>query len=145
MTEPFTPEQIDRLSGQIDQQLLAARSADPTLTKTNGGGNAQALAKQREAIEQATGEDADRFLTRFRDAARRDVCEPGGVIYKQWHKWRDVTNKDVLNSFGAILVGMGLSGGGLQIAAVALAVYVLYLGVQAFCAEPDGSQPTAGD
>jgi hypothetical protein len=40
-----------------------------------------------------------------------------------------------VKTFGGILVGMGLSGSALQIVVVAIAVYVLYLGVEAFCRE----------
>jgi hypothetical protein len=133
--EPFTPEQIEGLSVQVDQQLMGLLAEGTFGVRTTRGDKSEPLKMQREAIEQATGEDAQDFLKRFRAAARRDVCEKGGVVYEQWHKWRDVTNKDVLKSFGGVLVGMGLSGSALQIAVVAVAVYVLYLGIQAFCAE----------
>jgi hypothetical protein len=134
MTEAFTADDIARLSDDIDTQLLELGAPGTGLAKGRTPGEALGE-KQRQAIEAATGEDALTFLARFKQAARKDLCEEGGVLYSQWRKWKDVTNKDVLKSFGAVLVGMGLSGGPLQIAAVAIAVYVLYLGVQAFCAE----------
>jgi hypothetical protein len=90
--------------------------------------------RQLKAIEQATGQDATTFLSRFHQAVRKDLCEQGGVLHTQWEKYRDLTGKDMLKTFGGILVGFGLAGNALQVTAVAIAVYVLYLGVQAFCA-----------
>jgi hypothetical protein len=146
MHQPFTPDEIEDLSAQVDQQLMGVLAKEGTFgLRTTRGADSRPLEKQREAIERATGEDARTFLARFRAAARRDVCEQGGVIYEQWQKWRDVTNRDVLKSFGAVLVGMGLSGSALQIAVVALAVYVLYLGIQAFCADGADSDRATGD
>lgn len=133
MADAFTAEEIDRLSGEIDSQLRELGSAGSGMVK--GGSPAGALgAKQRQAIEAATGEEAMSFLARFKQAARKDLCEPGGILHTQWSKWKDLANKDLLKTFGGILVGMGLSGSALQVAVVAIAVYVLYLGVQAFCA-----------
>jgi hypothetical protein len=78
---------------------------------------------------------ATSILARFKAAARKYLCEKGGVLHTQWTKWKDLANKDIVKTFGGILVGMGLSGSALQIAVVAIAVYVLYLGVEAFCRE----------
>jgi hypothetical protein len=134
MTDPFTPDDIARLSEDIDRQLLALGTPGTGLAK--GGTPEQALPTlQRQALEQATGQDAMTFLQRFKQAAHQDLCEAGGVLYTQWQKWKDLTNRDLLRVIGGVLVGMGLTGGPLQIAAVAIAVYLLYLGVQAFCAE----------
>jgi hypothetical protein len=134
MDDPFTPQQLDDLSARIDEQLRSLGAPGTGLAR--GRKPAQALGEtQRRAIEQATGEEAMSFLARFKQAARRDVCEPGGILHTQWNKWKDITNKDAIKTFGGILVGMGLSGGGLQIAVVAVAVYVLYLGIEAFCRE----------
>lgn len=134
MTDPFSPDQIAALSAEIDRQLRDL--GPPADAFARGGIPAPGLPEaQRRAIEQATGEPADSFLQRFRQAARRDLCEPGGILYEQWIKWKDVSNGDLVKTFGAVLVGMGLSGSAVQIAVVAIAVYVLYLGVQAFCRE----------
>jgi hypothetical protein len=134
MDDPFTPQELDDLSAKIDEQLRALGAPGTGLAK--GRKTAQALGeKQRRAIEEATGEDAITFLGRFKHAARKDVCQPGGIIHTQWEKWKDVANKDLIKTFGAILVGMGLSGSPLHIVVVAVAVYVLYLGVEAFCQE----------
>jgi hypothetical protein len=134
MTEPFTPDDIARLSAEIDRELLALGTPGTGLAR--GDAPEQALPeRQRRALEQATGEEAMSFLRRFKRAAHRDLCEDGGVLYTQWQKWKDVSNKDLLRAIGPVLAAMGLAGGLLQTAAVAVAVYILYLGVQAFCAE----------
>jgi hypothetical protein len=122
------------LEAQIDLQLRALGTPGTGMVRAKTP--AEALPEvQRRAIEHATGEDAMTFLKRFKQAARRDLCQEGGVLYTQWQKWKDVTNTDILKTFGAVLVGMGLSGSALQIAMVEIAVYVLYLGVTAFCEE----------
>jgi hypothetical protein len=134
MDDLFTSRELDDLSAKIDEQLRALGSPGTGLAK--GRKAAQVLGeKQRRAIEEATSEDATTFLARFKHAARKDVCQPGGIIYTQWHKSKDVANKDLIKTFGPILVGMGLSGAALQIVVVAVVVYVLYLGIEAFCQE----------
>lgn len=134
MTNPFTQDDIARLSAEIDAQLNEL-GAPGTGSSRSGGPKGALGAKQRRAIEKATGEDAMSFLARFKQAARQDLCEKDGILFRQWNKWKDIANEDMLKTFGGVLVGMGLSGSPLQTAVVAIAVYVLYLGVQAFCAE----------
>jgi hypothetical protein len=134
MTNPFTQDDIARLSAEIDAQLNELGAPGTGLSRS-GSPEGALGAKQRKAIEKATGEEAIIFLSRFKQAARKDLCEQDGILYTQWNKWKDITNEDVLKTFGGVLVGMGLSGAPLQIAVVAIAVYVLYLGVKAFCAE----------
>jgi hypothetical protein len=134
MDDPFTPDDVSKLSAEIDTQLRELGAPGTGLAR--GRTPRQALgAKQKRAIEEATGEEAMTFLARFKAAARRDLCEKGGLLHAQWSKWKDIANRDVVKTFGGILVGMGLSGSALQIAVVAIAVYVLYLGVEAFCRE----------
>ena len=134
MDDPFTPEDIEKLSAAIDAELRELGAPGTALSR--GRTAKEALGeKQRRAIEKATGEEATSFLTRFKAAARKDLCEKGGILHTQWAKWKDLANKDIVKTFGGVLVGMGLSGSVLQIAVVAIAVYVLYLGVEAFCRE----------
>jgi hypothetical protein len=134
MNDLFTPQELEHLSARVDEQLRALGASETGFVR--GGKKEQALGEaQRRAIEQATGEDALTFLARFKQAARKDVCESGGILHTQWKKWKDIANKDAIKTFGGILVGMGLSGSALQIAVVAVVVYVLYLGIEAFCEE----------
>jgi len=135
MNEPFTAEQITALSAEVDEQLQELNSIYGT-DQLKGVKSKDALPdKQRQVIAVATGEDAASFLKRFKQAARQDLCEKDGVLYKQWKKWGDLSNKQVLKSFGAVLVAMGFAGNALQILAVALAVVVLHIGVKAICEE----------
>jgi hypothetical protein len=133
MSDLFTPEEIERLTGEVNEQLRVLAVEEPAFQRGKGAARPRAE-RQRKVIEQATGQDAATFLARFRQAARKDLCEKGGVLNKQWTKYRDLPSKSMLNTFGGILVGLGISGGALHIAVVAIAAYVLYLGVQAFCA-----------
>src|SRR5262245_17937584 len=65
MTDPFTPNDITRLSEEIDRQLLALGTPGTGLAR--GGTAEQALPTlQRRALEQATGQDAMTFLQRFK-------------------------------------------------------------------------------
>jgi hypothetical protein len=133
MSEPFTDEQIDQLTVEINQQLQVLGAEDDPLYRA-GAPRSRRVERQRQAIAQATGQDAGTFLARFRAAARKDLCEQGGVLHAQWQKYRDLASKDMLKTFGGILVGLGLAGNTLIVVAVAVSVYVLYLGVEAFCA-----------
>ncbi len=57
------------------------------------------------------------------------------MLYKQWKRWGDLSNKDVLDKFGTALAGMGISTGLLPTLAVATGVIVLHLTVKTFCEE----------
>ena len=139
MTNPFSDEQIQTLSQQIDDQLNELAKTTPRGALGRGANGAIVLPeKQVKVLVEATGEDANSFLRRFRRAARRDLCEEGGVLYAQWKKWGDLSNDKVLKSFGGILAAMGFAGGPLQMTAVALGVIVVHLGVKAICEEEAG-------
>src|SRR5271165_4985108 len=125
MSDLFTPEQIEQLTAEVNQQLQMLSAAEPAWQRGKRGAGAPAE-RQRKVIEKATGQDAATFLARFRQAARKDLCEKDGVLHKQWTKYRDLASKDMLNTFGGVLVGLGLSGGALHVALVAIAAYVLY-------------------
>lgn len=65
MTDVFAPDDIDRMSAEIDAQLRELGTPGTGLAR--GGDAAGALGeKQRTAIETATGEEAMTFLARFR-------------------------------------------------------------------------------
>jgi hypothetical protein len=132
MHQLFTDEEITTLSARIDAELLYLGT--PGTGQLKSATPEEVLpVRQRQALETATGEEATSFIAKFKRAARQDICQPEGVLYQQWQKYRDITNKDVLQTFGGVLMSMGLAGNTLQIAVVALAVYVLYIGLTAFC------------
>ena len=96
--------------------------------------DAEALpARQSQAIAEITNENPRTFLQTFRNVAKSDLCEEGGVLNAQWQKWSDLDNKEVINKFTAILVGMGFAGAALEMLLVSVAVIVIHLGVKAFC------------
>uniref|UniRef100_UPI004055D167 hypothetical protein n=1 Tax=Candidatus Electronema sp. TaxID=2698783 RepID=UPI004055D167 len=86
-------------------------------------------------ISTITKEEPRSFWRRFKQAARRDLCEEGGVLHTQWKRYGDLSNEAVLKSFGAVLAAMGFSGNVLQMLAVALGVIVIHLGCKAVCEE----------
>jgi hypothetical protein len=133
MPEPFTADQIEQLTLEINEQLRELVESDPA--KMRGGRPPPKSARrQLTAIEQSTGQDATTFLARFRTAAHSDLCAEGGILHAQRQRFHDLASKDMLKTFGGILLGMGLAGNALATAAVAVSVYILYLGVEAFCA-----------
>ena len=138
MTDAFTPEEFSELSDKVDFQLKEIRASQVTLgTPVRGKSGIKVrtnlLTKQRATIEQVTGKNADDFLARLKRVARKDACEEGGVLYEQWNKWKDVTNKEVLKTFSGFLIALGLSGSALQVVLLAVTVYIIYLGLDAFC------------
>lgn len=136
MLDPLTETQIELLTNEINDQLKELETSSLTEQKT---GRRQPIRTERQykAIEQATRQDASTFLTRFRDAARKDLCEQGGVLHAQWARYHDLVSKDMLKTFHGILIGMGLTGNALSIVIVAIGVHVLYLGADAFCCGPE--------
>jgi hypothetical protein len=137
MSTPFTPEQINILSAQIDQRLQQLRDEPPTALSKGDEPDKQKISErlpmQWRAIEEITKEEPRNFWQRFKQAARRDLCEEGGVLYTQWRRYRSLSSKSVLESFGAVLVAMGFSGNALQVLSLAVGVIVLHLGCTVIC------------
>jgi len=83
------------------------------------------LEKQRQAIEDNTKENADTFLQKFGNKAKEVLCKEGSELNKQWQKWDDLKNEDVLEKLGTILAVMGFVKASVQVLAVAITVYLL--------------------
>jgi|GEM_PF-536986 len=140
----LSDQEISQLATEIDAQLLELRSPviSARLINANYGDaslktvdkEAQ-LVKQNQAIAAAAKEPAKSFLQKFWKAAKADLCEEDGVLYKQWKKWGDLDNKEAMDKFKVVLTGLGLTGNLLQSALVAVMVIVLHIGVKAFCDE----------
>ncbi|WP_417913004.1 hypothetical protein [Candidatus Electronema sp. TJ] len=139
MPSIFTPDQLTSLSAQIDQQLAQLRDAAAYAESKGNEPDKQdipdRLPAQWRVIAIVTKEEPRSFWQRFKQAARRDLCEEGGVLHTQWKKYGDLSNEAVLQSFGAVLAAMGFSGNVLQMLAVALGVIVIHLGCKAICEE----------
>ncbi|MDM8554908.1 hypothetical protein QUF75_09280 [Desulfococcaceae bacterium HSG7] len=136
MSEIFTEEQFTRLSDEIDKQLIELQNL--SVSGMKGGEKktpGELPEKQCEIIKKNTGEQPETFLKKFTVEAKKDLCEEDGMLYKQWKKWSDLSNKDVLQSFGSVLVGMGIGAGNLEILAVAVGVVVIHIGVRVICKE----------
>ena len=130
----FSDQEIADLAAEIDAQLSELRSPSSDALRKSGDMEAQ-LVKQNEAIATATKEPAKSFLQKFWQAAKADLCEQEGVLYRQWKKWGDLDNKEAISTFKGILAGLGLSGNVLPTVIVAVMVIVLHIGVRAFCDE----------
>ncbi len=139
MPSPFTPDQLASLSLQIDHQLAPLRDESAQAEFKGNEPDKQdipdRLPAQWRAIAAVTKEEPRSFWRRFKQVARRDLCEEGGVLHTQWKKYGDLSNEAVLKSFGAVLAAMGFSGNVLQMLAVALGVIVIHLGCKAVCEE----------
>lgn len=130
---PFSEAELETLSETVDRQLQELQRPHAAFALKKG--EKPRPEPQLRALAEATGEDPRTFLARFRDAARKDICQDGGILYAQWEKYRDLASKDALKVVGGVLAGMGLTAGPLATVAVAIVVYLLYIGVQAFCEE----------
>ena len=137
--ELLTNAELDRLAYQVDQELKEL-TADPGLAFQKSSSGKRTLVvpeKQRLTIEKATGESADTFWQKYRQAARKDLCHKDGLLYKQWHKWRDLPSKDAVKVSLGLVAGLGISGTALPVVAVAGSVIllniVLNIGVNAIC------------
>ncbi len=132
----LTDIEVEALCVQIDQQLQALylHEADGRLARSAGEPPPGGLPYlQQRAIAAATGVPAGQFWTRFRQAACRDLCQPEGLLFQQWHKWGDLKNQDVVRTFAGLLTGLGIGGQVLPGLIVATAVIVLHLGIRAVC------------
>ena len=140
----FSALDLDQLAQQVDQELTELKSVR---SKSSSGltKHASTLAldaapvKQRLAIEKATGESADSFWQRYKEAACKDLCLEGGQMHRQWQEFSDLKSKDAVKVSVGILAGLGISGPAIPVVAVAATVMllniVLNIGVKAICAE----------
>lgn len=139
MSTPFTPEQLEDLCLDIDEQLKELQSRASSYGESKAAKEPEELPertpKQWKALAEVTKEDPQTFWQRFKLAAHKDLCEEGGVLYAQWKKWGDLSNKEVARTLGAVLAAMGFAGNALQMLAAAVAVIVMHLGCTAICQE----------
>ena len=136
------------LAAQVDEQLNALQFESATHVQFRGAApgapaGLPAAPSQQAAIEQATGEPFADFWQKYRRHLRRDLCLPGGLLYEQWRKWRDLQSKDSVKVAYGVLVGMGIPTANLAPAAVAASVFLLNVlakvGIEAVC---EGCGPT---
>lgn len=136
MQDIFNDQDLQRLSDDIDNQLseLQKQPVD-SIYKNDRNTRKTIPSKQKQLLEQATGENADSFLKKFALVAKKDLCEKDGVLFQQWKKYGDLNNESMLKKFGSILAGLGLASIPLQTAVVAVSVIILHLGIKTTCEE----------
>jgi len=135
----FTTEEMTLLSAQMDDQLRELHNLEKQV-KSGASKSAaqplddeQLLEKQRQQIQENAQESPDTFLHKCGNKAKEFLCQESSELSKQWQKWGDIRNEDVLEKLGSVLLIMGYSGAALQILTVAISVYVIRVGLNAFC------------
>jgi hypothetical protein len=130
------------LARQVDEQLNALQSAPAAYIRFRGvapGERAElpAAPDQQAVIERAAGEPFEAFWQKFKRQLRRDLCLPDGLLYKQWHTWKDLQSKDAVKVAYGVIAGMGIPTASLAPAAVAATVFLLNVllkaGIEAVC------------
>ena len=142
MADVFSADELAGLALELDRQLAVVRSREVAVSK-NGMDEVRALKVQlqaqlepeKAAITAATQEDADGFLKRFARVAKRDVCEEGGLLNKQWEQYQDLSRADTLAVVGGALGLLGLANPVVTAIAVPVTVIILHLGLRTFCEE----------
>lgn len=131
----FTDAELQTLSAEIDSQLMElAKEPDNAGEIKKFGATKKAIPrKQKQQLEEVTGEQADSFMKKFARAAKNDLCQEGGVLNAQWKKYGDLDNESMLKNFGGVLAGLGLTSAPLQTAVVVVSVIVIHIGIKAFC------------
>jgi hypothetical protein len=140
MTDVFSADELVGLVAEVDRQLQLANLIFPPMAPGKGAMDEvrllrSQLAAQRGAIAQAAGEPADGFLRKFARVARRDVCEEGGLLNKQWAQYQDLSRADTLAVVGGALGLLGLANPVVVAIAVPVTVIILHLGLRTFCEE----------
>lgn len=139
---PPSDAELEVLARQVDDQLndLQSQPASEVEVRSFLPGKRTKLPtapKQQAVIEQATGEPFESFWEKYKRHARRDLCLPDGLLYKQWKKWRDLQSKDAVKMSLAALAGMGISTANIPALAVPATVFLLNvvakIGIEALC------------
>ncbi len=138
MDTVFSSEVLAELTAAVDRQLREVQ-IQPIEPSRSGMDEVQALrsqlAMQTAAISQVTQEPADSFLRKFARVAKRDVCEDGGLLNKQWEAYQDLSRADTLAVVGGALGLLGLANPVVTAIAVPVTVIILHLGLRTFCEE----------
>jgi hypothetical protein len=134
----FSPEVLAELTAAVDRELAAVQSQEVAVSRSPMEevlALRSQLAMQTAAIAQVTQEPADSFLRKFARVAKRDVCEEGGLLNKQWEQYQDLSRADTLAVVGGALGLLGLANPVVTAIAVPVTVIILHLGLRTFCEE----------
>jgi hypothetical protein len=143
MKPNLTDTQLDQLSVELDLAIDQMESAVGGVRVARGEQGQVSLPEDQAArLQQAVGEPAGDFLPRFKRAARKETCEPGGFIHDQWAKYEEIAKKDLLKVSAAVLAGMGITGGALLAVVVPVVLWVFTaltsIGISALCDDDTG-------
>ena len=146
---PLSDNELNRLAAAVDKQLEALRAESSFHVTRSAGGEEEeglpAAPEQMKVIERETGGSFDAFWQKYLHHARRDLCLPGGMLYEQWRKWRDLESKSVVRVSYAWLAAMGIPAGSLGPMVIAASVFLLNvavkIGIDALC---EGCEADAG-
>jgi hypothetical protein len=138
MAAGFSAELLAEWVAEADRQLADLR-AQPGVVQKGAIDEVRALrsqlALQETAIATATQEPADGFLRKFARVARRDVCDEGGLLNRQWEQYQDLGREDTVVVVAGALGLMGVASPVVVAIAVPVTVIILHLGLRTFCEE----------
>jgi formylglycine-generating enzyme required for sulfatase activity/uncharacterized caspase-like protein len=127
-----TVEEVDGQLAEVElQEIVVSRDRLNEQRLLRGS----LLTSQTAEIEQVIQEPVDSFLRKFARVARRDICEEGGVLNKQWEQFNDLSRSDTLKIVSAALAVMGIANPVVTVIAVPITVIILHLGLRTFCEE----------
>jgi len=144
--------ELDALVLEVDQQLRTLQAgpaaAFPGVKGLRAGPEGLPAAPDQQAlIEKVTGAPFETFWQKYLRYLRKDLCLPGGLLYEQWHRWKDLEKKSAVRVSYAWLAAMGIPTASLAPVAVAATVFLLNValkvGIDAVCegCKPEGEAP----
>ena len=137
----LSDDELNRLATEVDEQLKALRteSAGPVFRRAaeKGQEGLPIAPEQMEVIEGETGGSFESFWQKYLRHAHRDLCLPGGMLYEQWGKWRDLETKSAVRVSYGWLAAMGIPAGSVGPVVIAASVFLLNVavkvGIDAIC------------
>jgi hypothetical protein len=134
--------ELTTLAQQVDEQLVSLRSQSISQVPSRGITTHEHLdlpsaPNQAATIERLTGEALETFWPKFKRHLGDDLCNPGGLLYEKWQKWRDLPSKDSVKVAISVLTGMGIATDTIPTLAVAITVFLLNVltkvGIETIC------------
>lgn len=127
----FGETELDRLAREVEDQLAELRVQPKGLFKSVDAPK-PTPEKQMSVIANAAGQDPMTFFEAFKKAAREDICDAGGIFHERWTKYKDVAKRDLVAFTIGVLSLIGVSAAALPIVAVAVVVWLLFVGIDAY-------------
>lgn len=135
--EVLTDREAEVLTAEIERQLREIGPRRTTTYRGEGDEPSPVPERQKSEVERVTGQRFGDFIRRFRAAARRDLCQEGGMLHERWRRVRELSSEERTRSLALVLSALGLVDWKALI--VPVVVIVTHLGVETLCEEPDGA------